>query len=219
MLNPIDFLHDKKTQESYLLNPAKVQEQILDIFKNNEGKEWPNNEQRRFALLNRLIWTMSILDTIDNYLDYSENDIVTFFVAFYTFYSITEAFNSKKIVKNCFSKTLAEEIFKNEDRQEWKLASLIRVLSFAHMSNACGTEGFLEGSKIILVSMDSQSISPSDDEIKTKPRAFYFHVLVSKNGVSEPQIFKVFIDEIKNFLKERYDNCNFKKLKEKNEQV
>ena len=184
MLNPIDFLHSEKPQEGYLLDPSKIQEQILSILEQNEGQEWSNNDNRRFTLLNRLKWAMSILNTIDKYLDYSENDIITFFVAFYTFYgTTTELFDGKKVTKNCFKKTLAEEIFENEIKQEDKLGSLIRVLSFAHMTNAYGAKGFLEGSKIILVSMDSQSVSPSDDDIKTKPKAFYFHVLVSKDNL------------------------------------
>lgn len=224
MLNPIDFLHDKKKQESYLLNPAKVQEQMLNIFKKDELKEWSGNDHRRFALLNRLTWAMSIIDTVDNYLGYSENDILTFFVAFNTFCDIIEEFDRPNIDEGIFQKSINESVFAYnivQDKSDNSFISFIRALSFAHTTSVNRGGKFLKKGTcdFVLISIDTESASPTDNEILEHPKVFYFHVLVFKNGVSEPQIFKVFIDEIKNFLKKRYDSCNFEKLKEENEQV
>ena len=89
MLNPIDFLHNKRPKEGYLLDPQRVNEEIINIL-DNEDSEWTPEVSKHFTLLNRLYWSLSILDTIDDYSDYSENDILTFFVAFSAFCDIIE---------------------------------------------------------------------------------------------------------------------------------
>lgn len=222
MLNPIDFLHSEKPQEGYLLNPSKIHKQILSILEKDE--EWSNDDNKKFALLNRLIWTLSILDTVDGYLDYSTNDILTFFVAFNTFCDIVEEFDELSVSSGLFQKSANESVFTDDivrDRSDKSFISFIRSLSFAHTTDVDRGGKFLKKDKcnFVLLSIDTESASPTDDEILNHPNVFYFHVSIFKNNTSESKIFRVFIDELKCFLKKRYDNCSFEKLKEKNGQV
>ena len=219
MLSPIDFLHSKKPQEEYLLNPSKIHEQKLNILEKDE--EWSNDDNKKFALLNRLMWTLSILDTVDGYSDYSTNDILTFFVAFNTFCDIVEEFDGSSVGSGLFQKSANESIFTDDivrDRSDKSFISFIRSLSFAHTTGVNRGGKFLKNGvcSFVLSSIDTESAVPTNDEIIKRPEAFYFHVIVLKDNIAEPKIFKVFIDELKSFLKECYDNCSFEKLEEEN---
>ncbi len=214
MLEPIDFLHDPR-QDSYLLEPKVIHDQIIAIL--DDAEEWIPEVHTRFALLNRMIWAISVLDAIDNYRDFTNNDIATFFLAFNVFNEIIEAFESINANSaTIFSKTLQEKIFSDgivKNRDDYSFTRFIRSLSVAHTTNTDRGGQFLKsGCIFILSSIDSQSATPTDEEIENAPKSFYFHVLVLKDGKSTPEIFKLYIDELKAYLTSSFNNCNFEKL-------
>lgn len=221
MLRPIDFLHDEKPKEGYLLDPQRINEQIINILDNNDT-EWTSKTNKHFTLLNRLDWALSILGTIDNYLDYSENDILTFFVAFSTFCDIIDLFNTSETVDpkvDMFKKSKMEPIFTDniiDDRSDQSFASFIRALSFAHTTGVDRGGKFLKRGTctFILSSIDTQSASPTNEEIITKPKVFYFHVLLLIGKDKSNEIFKVYIDELKAYMQSLFESCNFEKIKE-----
>ena len=112
-----------------------------------------------------------------------------------------------------FAKTLGENIFKNELKQEQKLGEFIRCLSFAHAANTYGSEGFLEGNKYVLVAVSLTSAAPLDEDLEKTSKAFYFHVYALEGDKSTHNIFRVYIDEIKEFLRAHFNACNFEKIK------
>ena len=221
MLNPIDFLHDERPKEGYLLDPQRINEEIINIL-DNTGPEWTLEISKHFAILNRLYWSLSVLNTIDDYLDYSENDILTFFVAFSTFCDVIELFDifeSTNPKEDMFKKTKAEPVFTDDiidNRSDKSFESFIRALSFAHTTSVEKGGKFLKGKTctFILSSIDTQSTSPIDEEIIMKHEAFYFHVLLLRNKHKSNQIFKVYIDELKVYMQSLFESCNLEKIKE-----
>lgn len=221
MLNSIDFLHGERPKEGYLLDPQAINEEIINILDNNDS-EWTLEVSKRFTLLNRLYWSLSILDTIDDYLAYSENDILTFFVAFSTFCDIIELFDTFEVTgskEDIFKESKTEPIFTDDiinDRGDKSFVSFIRSLSFAHTTGVNRGGKFLKTSTctFVLSSIDIQSATPTNEEIAKKPKAFYFHVLLLRNGQKSNQIFKLYIDELKVYMQSLFESCNLEKIKE-----
>lgn len=221
MLRPIDFFHDRKSNGGYLLDPHRIHKEIINILDNKELK-WTPEISKHFTFLTRLSWSISVLDTIDDYLDYSETDIVTFFVAFNTFCDIIDLFEVLKAARlgeNIFKKSKMESVFTDDiinDKSDKNFVSFIRSLSFAHTTGVDRGGKFLKGNicTFILSSINTLSASPTIDEIKTKPIVFYFHVLLIKNENKYNQIFKVYISELKTYMQSLFENCNLEKIKE-----
>ncbi|WP_283112147.1 hypothetical protein [Lactobacillus gallinarum] len=221
MLNPIDFFHDERPREGCLLDPQKINKEIINILDGN-GSEWAPEISRRFTLLNRLYWSLSILDTIDDYLDYSENDILTFFVAFSTFCDVIELLDASEVAgskEDIFKESKTEPVFTDDiinNRSDKSFESFIRALSFAHTAGVNKGGKFLKENActFILSSIDTQSASPTNEEIVTKPKTFYFHVLLLKNKQKSNEIFKVYIDELKAYMQSLFESCNLGKIKE-----
>lgn len=221
MLSPIDFLHDEKPREGYLLDPQMINGEIINIL-DNAGPEWTLEISKHFTILNRLYWSLSILDTIDDYLDYSENDILTFFVAFSTFCDIIELFDTFEVTypkEDIFKKSKTESVFADDiinDRGDKSFVSFIRSLSFAHTTGVNRGGKFLKTSTctFVLSSIDTQSATPTNEEVAKKPKAFYFHVLLLRNGRKSNQIFKLYIDELKAYMQSLFESCNLEKIKE-----
>ena len=221
MLSPIDFLHNEKPKEGYLLDPQRINGGIMNIL-DNASPEWTLEISKHFTILNRLYWSVSILDTIDDYLDYSENDILTFFVAFSTFCDIIELFDTFEVTypkEDIFKKSKTEPVFTDDiidNRSDKSFESFIRALSFAHTAGVNKGGKFLKKNTctFILSSIDTQSASPTNEEITTKPKAFYFHVLLLKNKQKSNKIFKVYIDELKAYMQSLFESCNLEKIKE-----
>jgi hypothetical protein len=221
MLSPIDFLHDEKPKEGYLLDPQRINGEIMNIL-DNAGPEWTLEVSKHFTILNRLYWSLSVLDTIDDYLAYSENDILTFFVAFSTFCDIIELFDTFEVTgskEDIFKESKTEPIFTDDiinDRGDKSFVSFIRSLSFAHTTGVNRGGKFLKTSTctFVLSSIDTQSATPTNEEIAKKPKAFYFHVLLLRNGRKSNQIFKLYIDELKAYMQSLFESCNLEKIKE-----
>lgn len=217
MLRPISFLHNIDGAQNYLLEPNKVQSKIVEMFEKDNLVGWNSEDRKRFALLNRAIWAMSVLDTINEYRDYTEYDIATFFLAFNLFDEIINAFENNDISNGIFDKTLLEgpfsdDVVKNKD--DCSFTRFIRSLSVAHSTNTDRGGRFLKGGSVfILSSIDTASAAPTDLEIAENPKAFYFHVIILKENNSNKAIFKLYIDELKSYIKKRFDSCKFEKLK------
>lgn len=215
MIEPIDFLCDPQNQDNYLLNPRIVNDQIITIL-DNCSKEWSPELHVHFALLNRMLWAISILDSIDNYNSFTDNDITTFFLAFSVFNEITEVFEKDGPGATIFVKTLREEAFGNnivKRRDDRSFIRFIRSLSIAHTTNTNRGGKFLkEGHAFILLSIDTYNATPTCSEIKNSTPAFYFHAIDLEGEKSHPIIFKLYIDELKEYLKARYSNCDFSNL-------
>lgn len=221
MLSLIDFLHDEKPKEGYLLDPQRINGEIMNIL-DNAGPEWTLKVSKHFTILNRLYWSLSVLDTIDDYLAYSENDILTFFVAFSTFCDIIELFDTLEVTdskEDIFKESKTEPIFTDDiinDRGDKSFVSFIRSLSFAHTTGVNRGGKFLKTSTctFVLSSIDTQSATPTNEEVAKKPKAFYFHVLLLRNGRKSNQIFKLYIDELKAYMRSLFESCNLEKIKE-----
>lgn len=165
-------------------------------------------------------WALSILDTVDDYSKYTENDVLTFFLAFDVFNDIINQFDRLSAgATNIFCKTLQEGVFTGDivkNKDDYKLTKFIRALSVAHTAEVDNGEGFLQKDRTFtLLRIDTISAVPTDVEIANPPKAFYFHVVLSRKDKDDGEsvIFKVFIDELKDYLKTKYENCDFKKLK------
>ena len=217
MLEPIDFLHDINNTQNYLLEPNKIQSKIAEMLEKDNLVGWNSEDHRRFALLNRTIWAMSVLDTIDDYHEYTEYDITTFFLALNLFDEIIDAFENNGISNGIFGKTLSEGPFGNdvvENKDDYSFTRFIRSLSVAHSTSTNRGGRFLRGGNVfVLSSIDTSSAAPTDLEIAENPEAFYFHVIILKDNNSSTAIFKLYIDELKEYIKQRFDSCEFEKLK------
>ena len=217
MLEPIDFLHDINNTQDYLIEPNKIQSKIVEMLEKDNLVGWNSEDHRRFTLLNRAIWALSILDTIDKYRDYTEYDITTFFLALNLFDEIIDAFENNGISSGVFSKTLSEGPFGGdvvENKDDYSFTRFIRSLSVAHSTSTDRGGKFLKGGNVfILSSIDTFSAVPTDSEIAENPEAFYFHVIILKDNNSGTAIFKLYIDELKDYIKKRFDSCEFEKLK------
>ena len=217
MLRPISFLHNADNTQNYLLKSNKIHSKIAGMLEKDLFAEWNSEDHKRFTLLNRAIWTISILDTIDEYRDYTECDITTFFLALNLFDEIIDTFENSSISNGIFSKTLSEgpfgdDVVKNKD--DYSFTRFIRSLSVAHSTSTNRGGRFLKNGNIfILSSIDTASAAPTDLEIAENPKAFYFHVIILKENNSNKAIFKLYIDELKSYIKKRFDSCKFEKLK------
>lgn len=217
MLRPISFLHNTDDTQNYLLKPNKIHSKIVGMLEKDIFAGWDSEDHKRFTLLNRAIWAISILDTIDEYRDYTEYDIATFFLALNLFDEIIDAFENNSISNGIFSKTLSESPFGDdvvENKDDYSFTRFIRSLSVAHSTSTNRGGRFLKNGNIfILSSIDTASAAPTDLEIAKNPKAFYFHVIILKENNSNKAIFKLYIDELKSYIKKRFDSCKFEKLK------
>ncbi len=216
MIKQIDFLHNTKNTDEYFIDPKIVTEQIVRIVNNSE---WSKNDSVRFTLLNRLLWCVSVLDTIDDYTSYNEAEIHTFFLAYSIFIDILNNFdkNSPGTSQSYFLKTISElnfprNIIRTSDG--YKFSRFIRALLVAHTASTSTADGFItKGSYFVLISADSCSVSPTYRDLISKPEAFYIHTLLRTNSGCKNLIFKIYIDEIKTFLSGYLNNRNLARLK------
>lgn len=221
MLNPIDFLHD--TSDSvYPINPNRIHQQIVVLLDKKDG-QWSEDDHIRFSLLNRLIWCLSILDTIDCYKEYTEVDIHTFFMACDMFIDVLQKFNHHKSVgdegNQFFKKTIEDLNFPNgiiKDDADYKFFRFVRSLIVAHTSSTNSGDGFL-GSNVsfVLDCVDLYSAQPTNEDLNNEPEVFYVHALLNNNCQHVPIIFKIYIDELKKYLQAVFKNRVFDSLKNK----
>lgn len=203
MLNPIDFLHDT-SDSAYPINPGRIQQQIV-VLLNKKDEQWSEDDHMRFSLLNRLIWCISILDTIDRYKEYTEVDIHTFFMACDMFIDILQKFKHHKSIADgsnqIFKKTIEDLNFPNgtiKDDADYKFFRFVRSLIIAHTSGTNSGDGFLGGNiSFVLNSVDLCSAQPTNEDLKNEPEVFYVHALLNNNRQHVPIIFKIYIEELK----------------------
>ena len=217
MLKQVDFIHNISDQHRHLLDYRPILIQVGQILGDGD-KKLSINDRSRFALLQRMLWAISILNNIDKYDKFTEVEPETFFLAFNSFIDAANSFQKNKQYcnQNFFIETLKQKIF-NEDiinpEKRNRFIRFIRSLSVAHTVDTNSGGGFLrEGYNFILLSIDKLPVSTDSKEDIIDVKAFFFHAFYISDNCSEFIIFKIYIDEIKQYLKSHFENIDFSKL-------
>lgn len=218
MQSPLDF-HNHNVIDNIIPSSVKLLVQNKVIALNNKN-DWDIEDMTCFALLSRLTYCISILDSICNRRACTYIDCQTFFLMFFQIKDILGKFSSESPlnIEKIFIKSI-EEIEKttrskiiNETKKD-RFLSFVRAISFAHTISADNAAGFLllkkHGGYFILSSI---SLIRLDGPTRGK-EAFYFHVLLKARGVCRPMVFPIFTQELKDCILSMFNNANLGILK------